>query len=250
MPPGFVPARRAGYLDTAAAAGDVTAYRHYWEPPPWPTWKDIQGRRGRGAAAEAGELIIPPYTSPERSPSHRPVSEVCRDRHSASTSSCRAGGAALEGPVHGGPGHGEQFRQIGDGVVAGGVHAPQFGLLLGRELGLAASESAPARRPCPFGCASDEDVEEHLAHRIGRVVDLPAEGESDAAGGSCRVAPRRNGERTYGAVPSTCLLLVAPLQCTPYRPSARSHGSSWAASAAIAASVTPTASGMAGRSPW
>ena len=28
-----------------------------------------------------------------------------------------------------------------------------------------------------------EDVEEHLAHRIGRVVDLPAEGESDAAGG-------------------------------------------------------------------
>jgi hypothetical protein len=28
-----------------------------------------------------------------------------------------------------------------------------------------------------------EDVEEHLAHRIGRVVDLPAEGESDAASG-------------------------------------------------------------------
>ena len=50
--------------------------------------------------------------------------------------------AALEGPVHGGPGHGEQFGQIDDGLVAGGVHAPQFGLLLGRELGLAASESA------------------------------------------------------------------------------------------------------------
>ena len=30
-PAGFVPARWAGYLDTAAAAGDVTAYRHYWE---------------------------------------------------------------------------------------------------------------------------------------------------------------------------------------------------------------------------
>ncbi len=39
----------------------------------------------------------------------------------------------------------------------------------------------------------------------------------------CRVAPERSGERTYGAVPSTCLLLVAALQCTPYRPSARSH---------------------------
>ena len=37
------------------------------------------------------------------------VGEVCRGHHSASTSSCRAGGAALEGPVHGGPGHGEQF---------------------------------------------------------------------------------------------------------------------------------------------
>ena len=30
-PAGFVPARWAGDLDTAAAAGDVTAYRHYWE---------------------------------------------------------------------------------------------------------------------------------------------------------------------------------------------------------------------------
>ncbi len=40
IPPGFVPTRWAGYPDTAAAAGDVTAYRHYWEPPPWPTWKD------------------------------------------------------------------------------------------------------------------------------------------------------------------------------------------------------------------
>ena len=30
MRPGFVPARWAGYLDTAAAAGGVTAYWHYW----------------------------------------------------------------------------------------------------------------------------------------------------------------------------------------------------------------------------
>ena len=30
-PDGFVPARWAGYLDSAAKAGDVTAYRHYWE---------------------------------------------------------------------------------------------------------------------------------------------------------------------------------------------------------------------------
>ncbi len=30
-PTGFVPARWAGYLDAAAAAGDATAFRHYWE---------------------------------------------------------------------------------------------------------------------------------------------------------------------------------------------------------------------------
>ncbi|MGH3609362.1 MAG: Tn3 family transposase, partial [Pseudonocardiaceae bacterium] len=30
-PTGFVPIRWAGYLQTAAEAGDVTAYRHYWE---------------------------------------------------------------------------------------------------------------------------------------------------------------------------------------------------------------------------
>ena len=30
-PTGFVPIRWSGYLRTAAEAGDVTAYRHYWE---------------------------------------------------------------------------------------------------------------------------------------------------------------------------------------------------------------------------
>ena len=31
VPTGFVPARWRGYLDTADKAGNVTAYRHYWE---------------------------------------------------------------------------------------------------------------------------------------------------------------------------------------------------------------------------
>jgi hypothetical protein len=30
-PNGFVPARWRGYLNDALAAGDATAYRHYWE---------------------------------------------------------------------------------------------------------------------------------------------------------------------------------------------------------------------------
>jgi hypothetical protein len=66
---------------------------------------------------------------------------------------------------------------------------------LARELGLAASESAlgPRDGHALSGAhpqqvdlklrEGGEDVVEHLAYRIGRVVDLPAEGESDAAGG-------------------------------------------------------------------
>jgi YVTN family beta-propeller protein len=38
--------------------------------------------------------------------------------------------------VHGRPGHGEQLGEVGDGVVAGAVHAPELGLPPGRELGL------------------------------------------------------------------------------------------------------------------
>jgi len=39
---------------------------------------DLEGHLARGGAGEvrlpgAGELIIPPYTSPERSPSHRAI---------------------------------------------------------------------------------------------------------------------------------------------------------------------------------
>jgi hypothetical protein len=48
----------------------------------------------------------------------------------------------LEGAVPGRPGHGEQLGEVGDGVVAGGVHAPELGLLPGREFGLAPAESA------------------------------------------------------------------------------------------------------------
>jgi len=37
----------------------------------------------------------------------------------------------LESPVHRGSADAEKFGEVGDGVVAGGVHAPQSGLLLG-----------------------------------------------------------------------------------------------------------------------
>src|SRR5260370_17490576 len=65
-----------------------------------------------------------------------------------------------------------------------------------------------------------QDVEEHLAHGVGRVVDLPAEGELDSAGGQ-RVADLsgiryRAGEpvefRNPDAVarPSSCQCLTHP----------------------------------------
>src|SRR5258707_13093598 len=54
--------------------------------------------------------------------------------------------AALEGAVDGGSGHGEEFGEVGDAVVAGGVDAAQLGLLLGGELGLAAAQPSGGSR--------------------------------------------------------------------------------------------------------
>jgi hypothetical protein len=70
----------------------------------------------------------------------------------------------------------------------------QFGLLFGRELGPAASQPSlgtgnchPLPRPQPQQVNFElsergQDVEKHLAHRVGGVVDLPAERGLDAAG--------------------------------------------------------------------
>ena len=51
----------------------------------------------------------------------------------------RRGLSRLEGPVDGRPGYREQIGEVRDGVLAGGVHAAQLGLLLGGEFGLAAA---------------------------------------------------------------------------------------------------------------
>ena len=47
---------------------------------------------------------------------------------------------ALQGAVDGGAADGEDLHQLGDRVVASGVHAGQLGLLAGSELGLPALE--------------------------------------------------------------------------------------------------------------
>jgi hypothetical protein len=75
------------------------------------------------------------------------------------------------------------------------VHPAPLALLLGGELGLAAPEPAfgsgdghafagahPQQVDFEVG-EGGEDVEEHLAHRVGRVVNLATEREHDAPGG-------------------------------------------------------------------
>jgi hypothetical protein len=49
---------------------------------------------------------------------------------------------ALEYPVDGRPRNTEQFGQIGDGVLAGGMQLHEMRLLFGRKLGLLTFEKA------------------------------------------------------------------------------------------------------------
>jgi len=74
-------------------------------------------------------------------------------------------------------------------------HAHQLALLFGGEFRLLAAQLAlgASDRHALAGAHAQQvdlelgegsqDVEEHFSHRVGRVVDLPAEGEPDAAGG-------------------------------------------------------------------
>jgi hypothetical protein len=87
------------------------------------------------------------------------------------------GRAPFEGAVNGGPADGEDFHKVGDGVIAGGVHAGELGLLAGGELGLLAAQLAfgagdghafagaePEQVDFEFG-EGGQDVEEQLAER-------------------------------------------------------------------------------------
>ncbi|GAB3290462.1 hypothetical protein GCM10027563_27950 [Parasphingorhabdus pacifica] len=105
----------------------------------------------------------------------------------------------MQSAVDRGAGDGEDLGEVGDGVLASAVHPHELALLLGRELGLLATQLPPGLshghaflRPSPQEVNFElgeggQDVEEHLSHRVGRVVDLSAEGELDAAFGQ-RVA--------------------------------------------------------------
>src|SRR6266567_1545789 len=86
-------------------------------------------------------------------------------------------------------------RRVAALAATGGAHAPQLGLLLGREFWLLTAQPALRPRdrhalPGPHPQQIDlelgeggEDVEEHLPHRVSGVVELAAEGELDPAVG-------------------------------------------------------------------
>lgn len=125
--------------DSVCSLAGVACVPPVVAPRPNRTWRvkpDTAGEEGGGP-------------DPGAEKPSRYAGRACRAPHSASTSSCRAGGAALKGPVHGGPGHGEQFGQIGDGVVAAAAVRPA-GLAesLGwrpRSLPLARATAMPSR---------------------------------------------------------------------------------------------------------
>jgi hypothetical protein len=71
-PDGFVPARWAGYLETARKAGDVTAFRHYWELCVLMALRDglrsgdVYVRGSRRYADPASFLLTPQQWEPQR----------------------------------------------------------------------------------------------------------------------------------------------------------------------------------------
>ena len=101
--------------------------------------------------------------------------------------------APVECAINGWSGDGEELGEIADGILAGGMHAAEFPLLSVGQFGLLAAQF-------PLGAGDDhalagahadeisfelgeggEDIEEHLAHGIVRVVEHPSEGEFHAA---------------------------------------------------------------------
>ena len=94
----------------------------------------------------------------------------------------------------GGSRNSEDLCQIADGIVAGGVHAAEFPLLLLGELRLFAPQLTLGPgdgHPFPRAHSNEiglelgkggQDVEKHLAHRVAGVMDISAQGELQPLG--------------------------------------------------------------------
>ena len=116
----------------------------------------------------------------------------------------------LKSAIDGRPGDREDLGKVADAVLARVVHPPQLSGLSVGELGLLASElslRAGDGHPLP-GAHSDQvalefrergpDVEEHLPHRVGRIIDGGAQGQLDIASqelvGDCTCVGDRSGQ--------------------------------------------------------
>ena len=97
-------------------------------------------------------------------------------------------------PIDDGAADGEDLHQLGDGVLAGGVHADQLRLLAGGQLGLLVTQLAlgaamamPSRvrifsRSTSNSAKVARMLKNILPIGVGRVVQGAAEGQPDAAG--------------------------------------------------------------------
>ena len=99
---------------------------------------------------------------------------------------------ALQRGIHGRPGYGEQLGEVSDGVIAGGVHAPQLGLLFRGKLGLLAAQLA-------LGASDGHALlrwRPSTAYSIERVVTIIITADaSDRPGGSGTCSPPVDGVR-------------------------------------------------------
>ena len=101
--------------------------------------------------------------------------------------------ASVERAIDGWSCDSESLGEIADGILAGDVHAAEFPLLSVGQFGLLAAQFplGAGDGHALAGAHADEigfelgeggeDIEEHLAHGIVRVVERPAEGQSHAA---------------------------------------------------------------------
>src|ERR1039457_1727765 len=198
--------RRLTWSGPAAAVPHRRARRRSGRLPPapstpaaprYPRRLPVPARtRSAPVPAAAGSRPPAPPRRPAR-PGGSPHTSRCpgRARGRLAARSCGSLLCLLQFPVDGGPRHPEQLRQLGRSLLAFPVELEQVCPLLAVEPGLLALELSALAGP---GHALDraepddvhlelgergEDVEEHLAERVGRVVhagtDLQAGSAAD-----------------------------------------------------------------------
>jgi TnpA family transposase len=185
-PTSFVPARWAGYLDTATAAGDVTGYRHYWELCVLIALRDglrsgdvhVPGSRRYGDPAAF--LLTAAQWEPQRSEFCARVGKpaAAADALAAADDELHTALADLEGVLAGsdlGPGGTGQVRLTADGDL---IIPPLTAEDVPADAAVLRDELAAMLPRVPFASALVEiDARtgflDHLTHAGGKVTRAP-----------------------------------------------------------------------------